>query len=1246
MKQTGLLKRGCSILLTFCMITGLMGGYASKTLAADDPTPESLGYTRITIEDFGIAEGTYAKGASSSNHRAGTYSGSGLDMTYLDADLSFDATDAQTSLRFASSNGWAGIQICTKGGNLRIFDALVGGGKTYTPAQLGVTSLTEVFNLKLGVKVGEKDSAGKCDITYCLWINDKLIDRDITLSGVGSTGKMLGIYTPSGTITIKIPEEKTDDTIEYKELTFADFGLADGVFDGGLGLGSLPAGIDTWDKVAVSGEVQFQKAGSGSYIRFGGGENAFLTPVNIFHDGSLKLWDHAGLNFGGKAWPDVSIADAISLRMTFDIKGNDLLVGVYVNEELKGSHTYPDYADKMGKKLLVYSAAGSPVRIASTEGNCTAASFTDFGLENQEITGAEKVAAYQNGNSLDGVALEDYVTFSKTPDGTYLYLASAASNAWFGIRVEERNDGIRVMQISEANTGGDIYGIVSYEKAGVSQGQEFKLKAAFDYVNDTDLLFRLYVNDVLQMTVFRRDVVQHLGNRIFVYARANNTIKIGKEEPEDTTEYKELTFADFGIADGAFDGELVLGSLPAGIDSWNKVAVSGKVQFQKAGSGTYIRFGGGENAFLTPVNVFYDGSLKLWDDAGLGFGGKGWPEVSIDEAIPLRMTFDIKGNDLLVGVYVNEELKGSHTYPDYADKMGKKLLVYSAAGSPVRIASTEGNCTAASFTDFGLENQEITGAEKVAAYQNGNSLDGVALEDYVTFSKTPDGTYLYLASAASNAWFGIRVEERNDGIRVMQVSKANTGGDIYGTVSYEKAGVSQGQEFKLKTTFDYVNDTDLLFRFYVNDVLMMTVFRQGAVPYIGNRIFAYASEGNTLKLGKAEEKEPLPQKTPEELGFTQIRPCDFELEDGEYGTLKGDGANSTGKYTGKDSLDGTYFDVNLSYRGLKLTMGTSLRYAGTDGWQGIQIAVDGNQLLLFNAEAGRGSGQSYSLEELNLTSFAESFNLKLGTRIAETEEGYEVRYCLWINDVLIDQDAEIEQMKKVGNVLGVYTPSGMITISSPEKQGGEAEVEREELPTGFRSLTFESFGIKNGAYGAKEKDLSVTGKTIFSLDRTMFSGNVIFSSKGGDIRYGGEKNAWMGIMIYSMGNGKLGLMGVEGDTGTYVFRSSVAGTALTDARMNLKITTEIVDSDGDGAKDDVKVGVWFNNVLYDNTYIYLKDYAQYMGKRLSVYVGKSDGSVTLESDTAVDTSVDFSLFGFTKNWIKELGIKNSKESRL
>ena len=54
--------------------------------------------------------------------------------------------------------------------------------------------------------------------------------------------------------------------------------------------------------------------------------------------------------------------------------------------------------------------------------------------------------------------------------------------------------------------------------------------------------------------------------------------------------------------------------------------------------------------------------------------------------------------------------------------------------------------------------------------------------------------------------------------------------------------------------------------------------------------------------------------------------------------------------------------------------------------------------------------------------------------------------------------------------------------------------------------------------------------------------------------------------------------------------SDVAGVPLVGKEVDVKISIQYVDQDGDGSENDVKLGMWFNDKLYNNEYIYLKNY--------------------------------------------------------
>lgn len=73
----------------------------------------------------------------------------------------------------------------------------------------------------------------------------------------------------------------------------------------------------------------------------------------------------------------------------------------------------------------------------------------------------------------------------------------------------------------------------------------------------------------------------------------------------------------------------------------------------------------------------------------------------------------------------------------------------------------------------------------------------------------------------------------------------------------------------------------------------------------------------------------------------------------------------------------------------------------------------------------------------------------------------------------------------------------------------------------------------------------------------------------------------------------------------------------------LQISLEKVDSDNDKIADDVKLGVFFNGVLYDNTYIYLVDAADKFGNNIAIIQPDqipANGRATIKS---IKKKVDF-----------------------
>ena len=746
----------------------------------------------------------------------------------------------------------------------------------------------------------------------------------------------------------------------------------------------------------------------------------------------------------------------------------------------------------------------------------TNVAFRDYqGLSDQEFGGGAgpkgKYCAYsQTVANMNGLAFEDDITFPASGSGgSFLYLASKGD--WTGIQIMQNAN---FLQFQRVDNGGVCR--IFNDVAGIEPGKKFRLRVEFNVEQETDIQLRISIDGQLRAEQFWGNLVSKLGTGIFLYTAANESLVLGNpQEP------------------------------------------------------------GEENP------------------------GGNEPGESLEQKTPAELGYtQVRPEDFGI-----------------SDK------TYSAKAGHVHTAK---------------------------AYTGADALDKKYLDVILSFAGddlTKDTSLRYLSE---NGWSGIQICVSGDSLKVFNA--LNGKGNTY---TLEQTGLTTfAQSFSLKLGTDIGQPNaegkqDVSYTLWINGKLIAKDEVLTEMGGLGKMLGVYTPNGSitlnsppSTQPDKPEQPgEPLPQKTPEELGYTQVRPYDFAISDKTYSAKAGH-VHTADVYTGKDTLNKKYLDVILSFAGDDLTKDTSLRYLSENGWSGIQICVSGTDLKIFNALNGKGN--TYTLEQTGLTTFAKPFRFKLGTNIGQpnAEGKRDVSYTIWINGKLIAKDEVLAGMGGIGNMLGIYTPSGSITLRSPASmQTDKPEGKKEKLPTGFRSLTLHSFGLENQTCKHVDQYLSMIGKTIFPLDKTVFSCNITFSSKGGDLRYGGKTNEWCGILIRGMSDGKLAMMGVEGDTGMYLFKPVIAGTDLVDKEFNLKISTQYVDSDKDGKKDDVKIGIWFNDVLYDNTYIFFQDYVQYMGRSLSAYVESEEGFVRVRNDALVSRAVDFTLFGFTKNWIKELGIK-------
>lgn len=237
--------------------------------------------------------------------------------------------------------------------------------------------------------------------------------------------------------------------------------------------------------------------------------------------------------------------------------------------------------------------------------------------------------------------------------------------------------------------------------------------------------------------------------------------------------------------------------------------------------------------------------------------------------------------------------------------------------------------------------------------------------------------------------------------------------------------------------------------------------------------------------------------------------------------------------------------------------------------------------------------------------------------------------------------------------------------------------------SGMTYLTYD----KKGSWGdAKLADGVYTGGTSISnllsskdLNNTVISKDIRFSSvemdgdhRGGEFYFGGTgermiigtpdedkimETALITIYLQKdtshFPNKLMLLLRDESGESIEELRSEIAGINLIDNTFNLKISTKIVDLDGDGANNDIEAGIWINNKLYGNAFKYLKNCTNDSNKYMLVKVTKGSliwGTQQTQNlgtiDWCMDNYAGAAYFPESKDGLKINGIVKTESEML
>lgn len=322
-------------------------------------------------------------------------------------------------------------------------------------------------------------------------------------------------------------------------------------------------------------------------------------------------------------------------------------------------------------------------------------------------------------------------------------------------------------------------------------------------------------------------------------------------------------------------------------------------------------------------------------------------------------------------------------------------------------------------------------------------------------------------------------------------------------------------------------------------------------------------------------------------------------------------------YLPVDTMDKVMFSA-------KVTLGdmSQLHYGNSDanGWGGITFYQERNNKtilkmgklegdLLTNLPSDKYYFQVRKALGSNATTFVDvEFVLGMYTEFVDIDgDGKDdLKLGVLFNGKLYDNKFIYIEDAGTDEQIGNRVNSNEIPMSWKSYFDGKEDATVLTPPTDFTNITLLDAGIQDG-----ENATFIGRFKEDSLDRTLFSMRIKYSANMSRFHYGctnGSGDMNYGGISFRMDSGKI-IVGNEVVDETVkgllphlpsrlvILDPEIAGVGSTfeNEEFLLQISTEFIDLDQDGDKDDIKLGIYINGFLYDDSYYFIKNDASLMG---------------------------------------------------
>ncbi|MBQ2986244.1 MAG: hypothetical protein IJE23_02040 [Tyzzerella sp.] len=696
--------------------------------------------------------------------------------------------------------------------------------------------------------------------------------------------------------------------------------------------------------------------------------------------------------------------------------------------------------------------------------------------------------------------------------------------------------------------------------------------------------------------------------------------------------------------------------------SFQKKLLSIKVKFKEGGSTTRLDIGGSEKWSGLWVHPDETGNcLQIVPSTSYGFEEQPTIEIDantagvtnfINNEFLLQLTFNFDepdGNNkanLQLGVYINGKQYNRQTYTITGcpmSKMGSYIGLYRQGDNSTIIVGSvndEGfpndpgiqpsaRYEKLTFGDFGIKDKrypQVSGTLAVLGEVSGReTLDQTVICGSIYYEGSNSSQIIW-GGDNSNGWDGLRMFPKKE---TMSLSWYEGYDEIeLETLSSEVAGVEFiGEKYDIMLSAELIANNpdekvdDIKIGIWFNGLLYNQQYF--IVDNVGGQLGDYfgvycAEEGDAVTFGSVKELLEQPAEHLKKVTFTQ-----FGVKDGTYESIPGTNVNGT--YVNGNSINGTVLcgDVQLhnSDQGqINIFLGTAQKQTGSV-WYGLRLTkyADSSHLNLIYQVPDSYSTEPYKVvmdispDEAGID-LNKEFNLMWSMELIDNggdSNVNDLKVGLWFNGFLYGYTCIDNYALPLEN--GFATDCGTGTAITLN-----AIYELSKLPDkNFDKITFSDFGLETQEVTC---DGNLVAKAVAKeydvLDKVVFSGDFRFAQDANyQVIYGGNGGTygWNGLRVFVSPNWIV-VSWYDGNDNITVAQAEPENVNLSSATkntFNLMISTELVDEDGNGI-DDIKVGVWFNEILYSwngAEYHILNDWGDKLGNQFSIH--GADGNKVL-----------------------------------